>query len=63
MTHPVCMKSNIQSVLFEPGSLDFWFANADSKNVASHTRYGKYNLGELLKSGDGLTQAVAPKTP
>jgi hypothetical protein len=49
MTRPVCMKSNIQSVLFEPDSLDFWVANADSKNVASHTRYTKYNLAELLK--------------
>ena len=60
MTHPVCMKSNIQSVLFAPGSLDFWVANADSENVASHTRYTKYNLGDLLKSGDELTQAAAP---
>lgn len=59
MTHPVCMKSNIQSVLFEPGSLDFWVANADSENVASHTRYTKYNLGELLRSGGNLTQADA----
>ncbi len=61
MTDPVCMDSNIQSVLFEPGSLDFWVANADSENVASHTRYTKYNLGELLKSGDRLTQASAPR--
>lgn len=49
MTRPVCMGSNIQSVLFDPGTLDFWVANADSKNVASHTRYTKYNLAELLK--------------
>jgi hypothetical protein len=49
MTRPVCMGSNIQSVLFEPDSLDFWVANADSQNVASHTRYTKYNLAELLK--------------
>ncbi|MEO7319122.1 MAG: C45 family peptidase, partial [Chthoniobacteraceae bacterium] len=38
MTSPVCMGSNIQSVLFAPKSLDFWVANADAKNVASHTR-------------------------
>lgn len=49
MDPPVCMNSNIQSVLFAPGSLDFWVANADSENVASKTRYTHYNLGELLK--------------
>ncbi len=48
MSRPVCMNSNIQSVLFAPGSLDFWVANADSENVASATRYTKYNLAELL---------------
>ncbi len=48
MTRPVCMTSNIQSVLFAPDTLDFWVANADSKNVASHTRYTRYNLRELL---------------
>jgi hypothetical protein len=50
MTRPVCMNSNIQSVLFAPDTLDFWVANADSENVASHTRYTRYNLGELLNS-------------
>jgi hypothetical protein len=50
MTRPVCMTSNIQSVLFAPGTLDFWVANADSRNVASHTRYTHYNLRELLGS-------------
>lgn len=50
MDPPVCMGSNIQSVLFAPETLDFWVANADSKNVASKTRYTKYNLGELLKT-------------
>ena len=48
MTKPVCMSSNIQSVLFAPDTLDFWVANADGQNVASHTRYTKYNLRELL---------------
>jgi isopenicillin-N N-acyltransferase-like protein len=55
MTRPVCMNSNIQSVLFAPDTLDFWVANADSKNVASATRYTKYNLRELLKPGPGVT--------
>ena len=50
MTRPVCMTSNIQSVLFRPDTLDFWVANADGKNVASHTRYTHYNLAELIKS-------------
>jgi hypothetical protein len=50
MTKPVCMGSNIQSVLFCPNTLDFWVANADKRNVASHTRYTKYNLKELLSA-------------
>ncbi len=49
MKSPVCMNSNIHSVLFAPETLDFWVANADSTNPASHTRYTKYNLAELLK--------------
>ncbi len=48
MTSPVCMISNIHSVLFAPDTLDFWVANADGKNVASHSRYTHYNLAELL---------------
>ncbi len=55
MTRPVCMTSNIQSVLFAPDTLDFWVANADSKNVASHTRYTQYNLRELLDSDPAAT--------
>ena len=55
MTRPVCMNSNIQSVLFAPDTLDLWVANADSKNVASATRYTRYNLRELLKPGPGVT--------
>ena len=50
MKRPVCMNSNIHSVLFAPETLDFWVANADSANPASHTRYTKYNLAELLKN-------------
>ncbi len=49
MTRPVCMGSNIHSVLFAPDTLDVWVANADGENVASHTHYRKFNLGELLK--------------
>ena len=49
MTRPVCMKSNIHSVLFAPDTLDFWVANADSRNPASHTRFTRYNLAELLQ--------------
>jgi len=50
MTRPVCMTSNIQAVLFEPDTLDFWVANANSKQVASAARYTHYNLRNLLKS-------------
>lgn len=49
MKRPVCMTSNIHSVLFEPETLDFWVANADAENPAAHTRYTHYNLGELLQ--------------
>jgi hypothetical protein len=58
MTRPVCMGSNIHSVLFAPDTLDFWVANADGENVASHTRYTKYNLGELLKSTPPATAST-----
>ncbi|MEW6302477.1 MAG: C45 family autoproteolytic acyltransferase/hydrolase [Verrucomicrobiota bacterium] len=57
MTRPVCMTSNIHSVLFAPDTLDFWVANADSQNVASHTRYTHYNLGELLGRPRTVAQA------
>ena len=49
MTRPVCMNSNIHSVLFAPDTLDFWVANSDGDKPASHTRYTKYNLAELIK--------------
>ena len=49
MEPPVCMESNIQSVLFEPETLDFWVANADSDHVASLARFTHYNLKDLLK--------------
>jgi hypothetical protein len=48
MGKPVCMDSNIQSVLFAPDTLDFWVANADSGHVASECRFTKYNLRALL---------------
>lgn len=54
MTRPVCMNSNIHSVLFAPDTLDFWVANADSENVASHARYTRYNLLELLDEPPAL---------
>jgi hypothetical protein len=49
MSRPVCMTSNIHSVLFAPDTLEFWVANADSTHPASHTRFTHYNLAELLK--------------
>jgi hypothetical protein len=59
MTRPVCMTSNIQSVLFVPDTLDFYVANADGRSVASHARYTKYNLRELLKVNEPTAQAGA----
>jgi hypothetical protein len=58
MEPPVCMSSNIHSVLFAPDTLDFWVANADSQNVASKARYTHYNLGELLKSEAPVVEAT-----
>ncbi|HEV8377788.1 MAG TPA: C45 family peptidase [Tepidisphaeraceae bacterium] len=67
MDPPVCMNSNIHSVLFAPETLDFWVANADSQNVASKTRYTHYNLRELLDSGGNEskngTLGVLPSLP
>ena len=48
MRRPVCMTSNLHCALFAPESLDFWVANADSQNVAAHTRFTHYNLKQLL---------------
>ncbi len=50
MERPVAMNSNIHCALFAPETLDFWVANADSRNVASHCRFTHYNLADLLKN-------------
>ena len=57
MTRPVSMSSNIHSVLFAPDTLDFWVANADAENVASHARYTKYNLTDLLRPPPAVSAA------
>jgi len=49
MQRPVAMASNLHCALFAPDTLDFWVANADSKNVAAQARYTHYNLRELLQ--------------
>jgi isopenicillin-N N-acyltransferase-like protein len=56
MSRPVCMTSNIHSALFAPDTLELWVANADSENVASHTRFTRYDLKELLKP-EGTAEA------
>jgi outer membrane lipoprotein-sorting protein len=61
MRRPVAMNSNIHSALFAPDTLDFWVANADSENVASHTRYTHYNLGDLLKQPADKTPETGAK--
>ena len=60
MTRPVCMSSNIHSVLFAPDTLDFWVANADSNEVASHARYTHYNLRTLLLPPRDVASAATP---
>jgi hypothetical protein len=63
MTRPVAMTSCIQAVLFAPDTLDFWVANADSQNVASHTRYTHYNLHELLTAPPAKSPAPRAAPP
>ena len=68
MTRPVCMGSNIQSVLFAPKTLDFWVANADAKNVASHTRYheiqprGTHPRRQPVRHGGEVKRPVTSRT-
>jgi len=57
MTRPVCMNSNIHSVLFAPDTLDFWVANSDGETPASHTRFTQYNLKELLSGPPAVASA------
>ncbi|HAM73578.1 MAG TPA: hypothetical protein DCM86_18250 [Verrucomicrobiales bacterium] len=63
MTRPVCMGSNIHSVLFSPETLELWVANADSQNVASHARYTHYNLAELLAPASPAPASVEKRAP
>ncbi len=49
MKRPVAMGSNIQTVLFAPETLDFWVAQANVENVASHARFTHYNWHDLLQ--------------
>jgi hypothetical protein len=58
MTRPVCMNSNIHSVLFAPDNLDFWVANSNGDVPAAHTRYTKYNLGDLLTAPPAPQEAT-----
>jgi hypothetical protein len=60
MRRPVAMSSNIHSVLFAPGTLELWVANADAVNVASHCRYTRYDLRELLERPP-VPDAPAPR--
>ncbi len=59
MERPVAMNSNIHCALFAPETLDFWVANADSQNVASHCRFTHYNLADLLKNPPPASVATA----
>jgi len=49
MARPVAMRSNIQSALFRPETLDFWVANANHKDVASDLTPAQFNLKTLLE--------------
>ncbi|MDO5552414.1 MAG: C45 family peptidase [Planctomycetia bacterium] len=45
---PVAMSSNLHDALFEPESLDVWFADANDSNVACDEPYFHVNLRELM---------------
>lgn len=49
MARPVAMRSNIQSALFRPETLDFWVANASPEQVASEREAAAFNLKALLE--------------
>lgn len=49
MSRPVAMRSNIQSALFRPETLDFWVANATPDKVASEREATPFNLKQLLE--------------
>jgi hypothetical protein len=46
-------------VLFAPDTLEFWVANADTKNVASHTRFTHYEAGRDGVGERALMRAAA----
>jgi len=58
MTRPVCMNSNIHSVLFAPDTLDFWVANSNGDVPAAHTRYTKYNLADLISAPPAQSEVI-----
>ena len=60
-TNPVSTQDAFK--LFEPDTLDFWVANADSKSVASDARYTHYNLAELLKPQPAVTASRSAALP
>lgn len=49
MARPVAMRSNIQTALFRPETLDFWVANAAKGEVASAREPVQFNLAALLE--------------
>lgn len=56
MSRPVAMKSNLHNVLFRPGTLDFWVANAADPSKtetyqACNQKYYQYNLKDILSLG------------
>ena len=46
---PVCMKSNLHNAVFEPETLDLWFAEAGRKTIAADEKYFRANLAELVR--------------
>lgn len=45
---PVAMKSNLHNAIFQPETLDMWFADAGRKTPACDEPYTRINLKELL---------------
>ncbi|MFA6930804.1 MAG: C45 family peptidase [Lentisphaeria bacterium] len=46
---PVAMRSNLHNAIFQPSTLDVWFADAGQNKPACDMPYARVNLGKLLK--------------
>ena len=63
MTPPVTMRSNLHNVLFMPGELALYVANARGREPAHKSRYIRHNLKDLLAKPKSKGTFPDPKRP